>query len=232
MLSLNDSTKKDTVSEPVLTAQQKNLKNEMKEIKTRYERPLFGDVRRIRRRRDVCAAQYQGRKAFRGWQSLKARTGCDLCEDCRNTKNHGKCTCDGLGHALKTNIYRLADDDYGPGTRNLLRQLALRFPGPRKSRQTRYAKTCVSRGGGNVGILSPDSYLYIFYPSDSFKLNWLMPKKVTISQAKTITTNQRGLMQMIAVSSEERWYVHVILVCLEALMIVCFRDILSIKRLK
>ena len=177
VVALNDSTKKDTVSEPVLTAQQKNLKNKMKEIKTRYERPLFGDVRRIRRRRDGCAAQYQGRKAFRGWQSLKARTGCDLCEDCRNTKNHGKCTCDGLGHALKTNIYRLADDDYGPGTRNLLRQLALRFPGPRKSRQTRYAKTCVSRGGGNVGILSPDSYLYIFYPSDSFKTELVDAKK-------------------------------------------------------
>ena len=56
--------------------------------------PLFAHVRRWIRWRDGCAAQYQGKSAFRFWQSFRASFGIEG-EDCRNIAHHGKCNADG-----------------------------------------------------------------------------------------------------------------------------------------
>ena len=51
--------------------------------------PIFPEVKRWRRNRDGCAAQYQGKKAFMGWQTMRARHGLDF-EDRQKIARHRK----------------------------------------------------------------------------------------------------------------------------------------------
>ena len=58
---------------------------------------------------------------------MKARHGLE-CEDKRKPSNHGKDIADCDGQALKGMVKRSYNDDYGPGTQNLVRHLAAKYP--------------------------------------------------------------------------------------------------------
>jgi hypothetical protein len=128
---------------------------------------LFPNAKAIHRRRDGCAAQYQGKSAFRAAQTFKARNQIDFY-DMRCVEAHGKCTCDGLTHALKGNVLRAADDDYGPGTKGLVRHLAMKHPSPRTSKHTRHMKPLNDRSGGADGVFAVNRYVYMYYGEDAF----------------------------------------------------------------
>ena len=98
--------------------------------------PLKENIQRWRRSRDGCAAQYQGRSQFRGWQTMKARHGFE-CEDKRKPSKHGKDIADGDAHAVGGMVKRSFNDDYGKGTQNLVRHLAYKYPAPKMERRTR-----------------------------------------------------------------------------------------------
>jgi hypothetical protein len=119
--------------------------------------PLFATMVALRRRRDGCAAQYQGKSAFLGWQSFTARNGVDAT-DCRNPSKHGKCLADGATMVQKGNIQRSAEDNYGHGTNHLVRHLAEKFPSPAVNRKATHFK-------GRSGLFSATNYVYIYYPS-------------------------------------------------------------------
>ena len=61
--------------------------------------PLFEGAKRWRRSRDGCGAQYQGKSAFRGWQTMQSCHGID-CEDWHKVTMHGKDIADGDGSAV------------------------------------------------------------------------------------------------------------------------------------
>jgi hypothetical protein len=84
-----------------------------------------------------CAAQYQGKSAFFGWQSMKSRHGME-CEDRRKVTMHGKDIADGDGSAVSGMVKKSFDDDYGEGSRNLVRHLATKYPHPKTERHTRF----------------------------------------------------------------------------------------------
>ena len=52
-----------------------------------------------RRIRDGFAAQYQGKKSFRGWKTMSAHHQME-CEDTGNPEKHTKDIADGGGHAV------------------------------------------------------------------------------------------------------------------------------------
>ena len=54
------------------------------------------------------------------------------------SSNRGKGIADGDGQALKGMVKRSYNDDYGPGTQNLVRHLAAKYPRPKVERKTRY----------------------------------------------------------------------------------------------
>ena len=85
--------------------------------------PLYPQVKRWRCSRDGCAAQYQGKAAFRGWQTMQARHGI-ICEDQRKPSMHGKDLADGDSAAVDGKVRKSFNDDYGGGTQNLVRHLA------------------------------------------------------------------------------------------------------------
>ena len=99
--------------------------------------PLFPQVKRWRRSRDGCAAHYQGKGAFRGWQTMQARHGI-ICEDRRKQSMHGKDRADGAAAAVGGKVRKSFNDDYGGGTQNLVRHLAWKFPFPVTTRQLGY----------------------------------------------------------------------------------------------
>jgi hypothetical protein len=119
--------------------------------------PLFEHVRRWRRRRDGCAAQYQGKSAFRGWQTMGARHNIE-CEDCRNVAKHGKCNADGDTATVNGFVKRSFNDDYGNGTQNLVRHLAYKYPRPNVERSTRHH--------GERGLYAATMYIYMYIPED------------------------------------------------------------------
>ena len=79
------------------------------------DQPLYPQVQRWRRSRDGCAAQYQGKGAFRGWQTMQARHGI-VCEDRRKVTMHGKDVADGDGAAVSGKVRKSFNDDYGSGS--------------------------------------------------------------------------------------------------------------------
>ena len=76
--------------------------------------PLYSEVRRWRQSRDGCAAQYQGKAAFTGWQTMKSRHDIE-CKDRRQVTMHGREMADGDGSAMKGMVERSFNDDYGEG---------------------------------------------------------------------------------------------------------------------
>lgn len=120
--------------------------------------PLYPEARRWRRSRDGCAAQYQGKSAFLGWQSMKCRHGME-CEDRRKVTMHGKDIADGDGSAVSGMVKKSFDDDYGEGSRNLVRHLATKYPRPKTERHTRYY--------GEKGLYATTDYVYMFVPEDA-----------------------------------------------------------------
>ena len=56
-------------------------------------------MKRYRRSRDGSAAQFQGKCAFRGWQTMKARHSLES-EDKQKVSMHGKDVADGDGSAV------------------------------------------------------------------------------------------------------------------------------------
>lgn len=119
--------------------------------------PLYADVKRWRRRRDGCAAQYQGKGAFRGWQTMTARHGI-ICEDLRKVTMHGKDIADGDGSAVSGMVKKSFYDDYGKGTQNLVRHLAHKYPQPKTERHTRYF--------GERGLYASTRYIFMYLPMD------------------------------------------------------------------
>ena len=61
--------------------------------------PLYPKVKRWHRSRDGCAAQYQGKCAFRVWQIMTARHDI-ICEDQRKVTMYGKDIIDGDGSTV------------------------------------------------------------------------------------------------------------------------------------
>ena len=120
--------------------------------------PLYGQVKRWRHSRDGCAAQYQGKGAFFGWQTMNARHGI-VCEDRRKITMHGKDVADGDGSAVSGMVKGLFKDDYGDGTQNLVRHLAYKHPRPNIERRTRYF--------GERGLYATTKYIYMYTPEDS-----------------------------------------------------------------
>jgi len=116
--------------------------------------PLFAHVQRWIRWRDGCAAQYQGRSAFRFWQSCRAMFGIDS-EDCRNIAHHGKCNADGATHVIRSNINASSGDEYEDGSRSLVRHLARKCQRPKNVLAT--------------GLYSATKYVYIYVPDEAVK---------------------------------------------------------------
>ena len=121
--------------------------------------PLFMDVKRWRRSRDGCAAQYQGKSAFRGWQTMVARHDGMECEDRRKVTMHGKDIADGDGSAVSGMVKGSFKDDYGSGTQNLVRHLAWKHPRPNTARRTRYY--------GKRGLYASSKCVYMYLPEDA-----------------------------------------------------------------
>jgi len=69
--------------------------------------PFYPNVKIWYRSRDGCGAQYQGKCAFRGWQTMNQRHGI-FCKDCRKITMHGKDIADGGGSALQRRSVILA----------------------------------------------------------------------------------------------------------------------------
>lgn len=120
--------------------------------------PLYPTVKRWRRSRDGCAAQYQGKTAFRGWQTMKCRHQIE-CEDRRKVSMHGKDVADGDGSAVSGMTKASFNDDYGGGTQNLVRHLAHKYPAPNLNRRTRYY--------GERGLYATTQYIYMFLPENA-----------------------------------------------------------------
>ncbi len=120
--------------------------------------PLFPEVKRWRRSRDGCAGQFQGKGAFRGWQTMRARHGI-VFEDRRKITMHGKDVADGDGSAVSGMVKKSFHDDYGKGTQNLVRHLAQKYPRPNIERQTRYF--------GEKGLYATTKYIYMYLPEDA-----------------------------------------------------------------
>ena len=120
--------------------------------------PFYPDVKRWYRSRDGCGAQYQGKGAFRGWQTMNQRHGI-ICEDRRKVTMHGKDIADGDGSAVSGMVRKSFMDDYGLGTRNLVRQLAFKFPAPKTERHTRYY--------GERGLYASTKYIFMYIPEDA-----------------------------------------------------------------
>ena len=122
--------------------------------------PLFQEMQRVSRRRDGSKAQFQGKKAFRGMQTVQARLGIKQ-EDRRNPAYHGKCLSDCEGQVCSTYVHGSASDNYGAGTQNLIRHLAKKHPAPRRQRFTRHIQFSNERP---TGLYSADNYVWMYYP--------------------------------------------------------------------
>ena len=122
-----------------------------------HPEPLYPEVTRWRRSRDGCAAQYQGKGSFRGWQTMHSRHGI-ICEDRRKVSMHGKDVADGDGSAVSHMVKNSFHDNYGKGTQNLVRHLAFKYPRPNIERRTRYV--------GEKGIYATTQYVYMFLDED------------------------------------------------------------------
>ena len=120
--------------------------------------PLYKEITRWRRSRDGCAAQYQGKGAFRGWQTMTARHGI-ICEDRRKVTMHGKDLADGDGSAVSGMVKGSFNDNYGGGTQNLVRHLASKYPQPNVERRTRYY--------GMKGLYATTRYIFMYIPEDA-----------------------------------------------------------------
>ena len=66
-------------------------------------KPLFAECERWRRSRDGCRAQYQGRGAFFGWQTMKCRHQME-CEDDRKVAMHKSNQCCSWIQCMQTNL--------------------------------------------------------------------------------------------------------------------------------
>ena len=119
--------------------------------------PLYPQLTRWRRSRDGCAAQYQGKGAFRGFQTMTARHGI-VCEDRRKVTMHGKDIADGDGSAVSGMVKKCFYDNYGKGTRNLVRHLAAKYTAPKVERHTRYI--------GERGLYASTKYIFMYLPED------------------------------------------------------------------
>ena len=119
--------------------------------------PLYAEVERWHRSRDGCGAQYQGKGAFRGWQTMTARHGI-ICEDQHKVTMHGKDIADGDGSAVSGMVKQSFYDDYRKGTQNLVRHLAHKYPQPKTERHTRYF--------GPTGLYASTRYIFMYLPED------------------------------------------------------------------
>ena len=61
---------------------------------------------------------------------MKAHHGLE-CEDKQKHSHHEKDTADGGAQALNGVVKRSYNDGYGPGTQNLVRHLAAKYPRPK-----------------------------------------------------------------------------------------------------
>ena len=124
--------------------------------------PLYPGMKRFYRSRDGCACQYQGKGAFRGFQTMTARHGV-VCEDRRKVTMHGKDIVDGDGSAVSGMVRKSFYDNYGKGTRNLVRFLAAKYTAPNVERHTRYF--------GEQGLYASTMYIYMYLPDDAINDN-------------------------------------------------------------
>ena len=80
------------------------------------------------------------------------------CEDRKKVTMHGKDIADGDGSAVSGMVRKSFKDDYGSGTRNLVRHLAYAYPGPDTKRHTRYF--------GERGLYASTKYIFMYIPED------------------------------------------------------------------
>ena len=120
--------------------------------------PLFADVKRWRPSCDGCAAQYQGKCAFRGMQTMTTRSGI-ICEDWCNVSIHGKDIADDDGSAMSGMVKKSFSDNYEKGTQNLVYHLAHKYPWPKTERHTCYY--------GERGLYASTQYIFMYLPEDS-----------------------------------------------------------------
>lgn len=82
-----------------------------------------------------------------------------ICEDRRKVSNHGKDIGDGEGATVSKMVRNCINHDYGPGSLNIVRQLAMKHPFPNKEHCTRYF--------GFRGIYATTRYIYMFLDHNS-----------------------------------------------------------------
>ena len=122
--------------------------------------PLFNTVRRLRRFQHGCVVQYQGNSAFQGWKPVQSCFEYK-CEVCRNCANCEKCRADGDTHAFRLSVKQSFNDQYGEGSRDLVRHMVANFPLPVRSRKS----------VGSIGLYSPTTYIYMYVPEDGIDYN-------------------------------------------------------------
>ena len=149
--------------------------------------PLYPQVKRWRRSRDGCAAQYQGKGAFLGWQTMMARHGI-ICEDRRKISMHGKDIADGDGSAVSGMVRSSFQDDYGKGTQNLVRHLAYKYPMPNLERRNRYY--------GEKGLYATTKYIYMFLDEHS------MDESIVAAQGGYRGSSRDHYYQSVGVTGE------------------------------
>ena len=114
------------------------------------------------RRRDRCAAQFQGAKAFKGVQDFERKTGVTM-RDCSPPAQEGKWLCDGYGNrparVAEQNAIRPEDETWKPGVRDFCYFTSSKMLRP---------SNADNFGQGRWG---PTEYFHATYPDCAFEEN-------------------------------------------------------------
>jgi len=117
-------------------------------------------IKQWMRRRDRCAAQFQGAKAFKRVQDFKRNCGVDL-KDCSPPAMEGKWLCDGYGNRpariAEQNSHHPEDESWKPTVRDFSLFVASKMLVPTKA--TKFSQ----------GRWGPTEYFHAFYPESAFE---------------------------------------------------------------
>ena len=131
------------------------------DLKDRGDRTPYArsPIKQWWRRRDRCAAQFQGARAFKNVQDFERATGVSLL-DCSPPAMEGKWLCDGYGNrparVAEDNSFRPQDESWAPGVRDFCLFVASKMLKPGNA------------GNYNQGRWGPTEYIHAFYPDSAF----------------------------------------------------------------
>jgi len=131
------------------------------DLKDRGDRTPYArsPIKQWWRRRDRCAAQFQGARAFKNVQDFERTTGVSLL-DCSPPAMEGKWLCDGYGNrparVAEDNSFRPQDESWAPGVRDFCLFVASKMLKPGNA------------GNYNQGRWGPTEYIHAFYPDSAF----------------------------------------------------------------